>query len=426
MISRRRVPLDRLIVAFSRTLDLVHPEIQEHHLRVAYVSTHIARHIGLSTDELLDLFLAASLHDIGMTRINEVASDGCAGDQEKASWHAEVGCELLRHNPLLANAAQIIRCHHVRWAGGRGHEWKGQTVPLASNIIALAEEVERVLDFSKPILQQMDSVVQWIHLGGDEMFVPQVVDVFRDCASEEAFWLDSVSKKIEVRLLESIDSASVVIDEHALQSIAEILAHLVDGMSPWTATHSAGVAGVSFALAELLKFGPRERSLMRTAGYLHDLGKLSVAPAILDKGGALTDYEWAILKGHTYHTYQILDAIGGSSLCEWAAFHHERLDGKGYPFHPASCEMSLGTRVMCVADVFAALTEDRPYRQGTSPSQALTILENMAAEGGLDGDIVGLLRRDCDVVVASCEREQAGRKQQHERFGEFIRNAAAA
>ena len=131
------------------------------------------------------------------------------------------------------------------------------------------------------------------------------------------------------------DWPTLTIDEVTLGPIAEVFARIVDSASPWTAVHSAGVAATAVALAERLNFSPRELHLMRAAGYLHDLGKLSTPTQILDKPGKLTENEYAAVRAHTYHTYRILDTIGGMpQICEWAAFHHERLDGNGYPFSP--------------------------------------------------------------------------------------------
>jgi len=427
MIGDQRIQLDRLVVAFSRTLDLVHPEMQEHQLRVAYISTCLAQSMGFSRDALLDLFVAASLHDIGMTSAEEEPSALCPDDPARMPWHPEAGYELLRGNRVLAPVASIVRYHHLPWSHGRGAQSNGTPVPLASSIIAVADAVERAISPAIPILEQAESISESVTASAGELFHPQVVDAFRRCASGEVFWLDCVSKKIEDLLLGSIDSASVVIDELALQSIAEVFAHLVDGMSPWTASHSAGVAGASVALAKALKFSPREQLLMRTAGYLHDLGKLSVPPAILDKPGKLTGQEWAILKGHTYYTFQILDLIGGlSQLSEWAAFHHERLDGNGYPFHRKANQLTLGSRVMAVADVFAALTEDRPYRRGAPPLQTVSILEKLSSDGGLDADVVALLKTEREEVIAASREEQVGYKEQHDRLSEFVANASAA
>ncbi len=93
---------------------------------------------------------------------------------------------------------------------------------------------------------------------------------------------------------------------------------------------------------------------MRAADYLHDVGKLTIPSRILDKPGKLTREEMEIMRGHTYHTFHILNN-GGSmpQVAEWAAFHHERLDGTGYPFHHGGKNLTLGARIMAVADIQA-------------------------------------------------------------------------
>ena len=134
---------------------------------------------------------------------------------------------------------------------------------------------------------------------------------------------------------------------------------------------------------------------MLVAGFLHDLGKVAVPNSILDKPGKLEPEEFDVIRAHTYYTYQILSTIGGfEDIVSWASFHHERLDGKGYPFHVSGDELSLGSRIMCVADVFTAVTENRPYRQGTPRDETMPILRNLVKSGSLDGSIVGVVEED--------------------------------
>jgi HD-GYP domain-containing protein (c-di-GMP phosphodiesterase class II) len=132
--------------------------------------------------------------------------------------------------------------------------------------------------------------------------------------------------------------------------------------------------------------------MMRIAGFLHDLGKLAVPTEILEKPGKLTPEEFTVIRSHTYYTYRILDTLDDfDTINTWGAFHHERLNGKGYPFHHTGDVLSLGSRIMCVADVFTAITENRPYRAGMSLSDALTVLRTMAGSNSLDPEIVSLL-----------------------------------
>ena len=132
--------------------------------------------------------------------------------------------------------------------------------------------------------------------------------------------------------------------------------------------------------------------MMKIAGNLHDLGKLAVPVGILEKPATLTAAEFNVVKAHTYYTYKVLRNFRDmENIREWAAYHHERLDGKGYPFHLSAAELSPGARVMAVADVFTAITEDRPYRAGMSPEDASRVLVEMVGNGALDGDVVQLL-----------------------------------
>lgn len=106
-----------------------------------------------------------------------------------------------------------------------------------------------------------------------------------------------------------------------------------------------------------------------------------------------------IIKSHTFYTYHALDSIEGlGEIKEWAAFHHERLDGTGYPFKHDEKRLSVGSRVLSVADIFTALTEDRPYRAGMDKDKTLLILDSMAKENAIDGNIVAKVMENYDLI----------------------------
>ncbi|MCK4343467.1 MAG: HD domain-containing protein [Phycisphaerae bacterium] len=408
MIINPQVPLHRLILSLSEALDHVHPKVADHQQRVAYIATRLGRRMGLTGQDLLDLFHGAALHDIGLIGYENRIKLVHLRQLEAVSWHGEVGFELLKANPLFARPAEIIRYHHVLWANGQGAEHGGCVVPLESHIIALADTVELSIDRDAPVLGQAESITQKVTALSGEQFHPDCVEVFRDLAREEAFWLDAASERIYSVLLRQVDWPVLTIDEVALGPIAETFARIVDAASPWTAVHSAGVAATAVALAERLNFSPRELHLMRAAGYLHDLGKLSVPTSILDKPGRLTKEEFFAVKAHTYHTFRILDTIGGMpQICEWAAFHHERLDGSGYPFHHTGDDLTLGSRIMAVADVFTAVAEDRPYRKGMPSKESLAVLQELAQKGALDSDVARVLKDAYGDIDEARRREQA-------------------
>lgn len=260
--------------------------------------------------------------------------------------------------------------------------------------------------------------------GRGEEFAPECVNAFEAVSVAPAFWLDVASPRIYSILNREIDWPALVLDEMAVEGIARIFGRVVDGMSPWTGTRSAGVAATAVALAAHLNFSPREQTLMRAAGYLHDMGKIAVPSRILDKPGQPTEQEWAVLREHTYHTFRVLDTIGGMpQICEWAAFHHERLDGSGYPFGHEGRDLTLGARIMSVADVFTAVTEDRPYRPAHSEEAALEVLQDKVRDGALDRNVVFTLRAHFESINSSREHEQAAWASKQVALEDLLREA---
>ncbi len=408
MIANLQISLDRLILALSDALDCTYPTLASHQQRTAYIATKVAYHMGMRGQELIGIFHAAALHDIGLIGTRNRLNGLVGGDLDSVSWHQEIGFLLLHDLPLFAQAAQLICYHHVPWANGAGAHHGGWPVPLGSHILHLADRVERWIDRQALIVKQADPLVRRVCDLAGERFHPACVQAFREVAQAEAFWLDTISDRGAHNLRHELDWPAITVDTFELGPIAEVFARVVDAASPWTAVHSAGVAATAVALAERLHFCEREVAAMRVAGYLHDLGKLTISADILDKPSKLTNDEMSVMRTHTYHTFRILDGIGGlNQIAEWAAFHHERLNGRGYPFHHAAPDLTLGARIMAVADVFTAITEDRPYRAGMSQTRAIAVLDAAVSAESLDGEIVRVLKDGFPEITARRSEEQA-------------------
>ena len=143
---------------------------------------------------------------------------------------------------------------------------------------------------------------------------------------------------------------------------------------------------------------PRRRWLRRGA-LLHDIGKLGVSNRILDKAGPLDTAEWAAVQRHAMHTEQILGRIGSFGvLARVAGAHHEKLDGSGYPRGLDARHIRLETRIITAADVFDALTADRPYRAALSTDQALQVMRDGIGTT-IDGDCLAALERSLDALA---------------------------
>ena len=166
------------------------------------------------------------------------------------------------------------------------------------------------------------------------------------------------------------------VDEPQVDQIAQGFADVIDSKSPYTNGHSHRVAEYALAIGRQFGMNPAEARWLNRLGLLHDIGKLGVSNSILDKPGKLDDQEWARARLHPVFSEQILDRVSVfSSMSFSAGSHHERLDGKGYPRGLKGAEIPQVVRILTTADVFDALTSERPYHPGRSVAEALAIME---------------------------------------------------
>jgi HD-GYP domain-containing protein (c-di-GMP phosphodiesterase class II) len=185
--------------------------------------------------------------------------------------------------------------------------------------------------------------------------------------------------------------ARLAVDDERLERIALAFAAVVDAKSPWTYHHSDRTSLVAAEMGEILGFPPDQLDDLRRVALMHDIGKLAISNRILDKPARLSAAELARVRQHPLFTQWILELTPGfRSLAPLAAAHHERLDGHGYPHGLTARELTLPMRILAVADVYEALTAERPYRQARSSAQAL---EEMRPEvpKQLDGRVFGAL-----------------------------------
>lgn len=154
------------------------------------------------------------------------------------------------------------------------------------------------------------------------------------------------------------------------------LARTVDAKSPWTAGHSERVTEKALKIGEIMGLTPDDLENLRRGALLHDIGKIGIPVAILDKAGRLTDEEYDIIKQHPRIGARIIEPIAAyAPVIPMVLQHHEHFNGRGYPDGVAGEELSLGARILAVADVYDALISDRPYRKGMELEKTLSILK---------------------------------------------------
>jgi|YelNatPaOPRAMG01_1025707.scaffolds.fasta_scaffold01105_7 HD-GYP domain-containing protein (c-di-GMP phosphodiesterase class II) len=382
------VSLFDIVFSIASIMNLVVPEIVIHSQRVAYISYAIAKEMGLSWDKIYDITLAGLLHDSGFLSIKDLSLVKNFDFElffPNPHYHAFITYNLLKDFKYLKRPAEFLKYHHIIWDYGRGEEFKGEKVSIESHIIHLADKIDVLIRDDEHILNQVGRIVNIIKENSGKIFNPYVVSAFYNLIDKEYFWLDISSNYIPNIIIKKLYKVDKSLEINEFESLSEILARTIDFRSQFTSVHSRTVAKVSENMGKLLGFSEREQKFLKIAGLLHDIGKLSIPLEILEKKGTLNKNEWVILRSHPYNTHRVLENLRGLEIIrDWSSYHHERLDGNGYPFHIKNDEIPIGAQIISISDIFTALSEDRPYRKGISLKDILKIMENDAKSGGID------------------------------------------
>jgi len=372
--------------SISEAIDLVYPALCNHHKKVAYIAYCIAKELDLPDSDLMDIALASILHDIGAFSVAErMCVVNALFDDSSCNQHALIGSRLLQDCKPLDNAATIIKYHHAHYSAA------AHSIPLGSYVVHLADRLSLLLNEGSEVLEQVPEIMAQIE-ENSRVFHPDALAALRRLVKLEYFWIEACSVSVNYVLPDRLPRLRETMGLDVLEGFASVFSRIIDFRSRFTATHSKGVAAVALELTTILGFSSRECRMMEIAGYLHDLGKLAIPTEILEKDSALTYEEFNEMRKHSYYTYTILRKIKGlEQISSWAAYHHEKLNGEGYPFHIKGDDFSKFARIIAVADIFTAITEDRPYRTGMDSINALKLLRGMVVDGAIDESIVDLL-----------------------------------
>lgn len=386
-------------ISVQTVLDLLHsimqplsPELVHHLQRTGIICWYLGTRAGFDNAAIKNAWLAAMLHNIGaLSRAHPFSgAHGKAFIEE----HGRLGATMMSGVRFLRPVTAILETRHA------GNPGDSQSTTLNTwQLVQLADEFElwlRAIDGD--YVARRHSIVSGF-LANSPLWPARLVEALQDASHEDGFWfrLSSPALQQVLRVISPLND--VVLDHHDFLEVCLLISNIVDKYSSFTQTHSTSVAQVAASLAELYGFDSYTQDKIRIAGYLHDIGKLCIPLNILEKQGKLEPDEYAQMKRHSYKTLEMLHPIEElGEIVPWAARHHERLDGSGYPFRLGAASLDIPSRIIAVADVFTAMTENRPYRQGMSSEKALIILEEEAANFRLDRDIVDLLSHNIAVI----------------------------
>jgi putative nucleotidyltransferase with HDIG domain len=409
------IRLSEVISALSYALDVTEGQPMGHAVRSCAIGMRIGEEIGLDDDTRSSLFYGLLLKDAGCSsnaaklsalfgaddfelkrarkltdhlrpfesikytlryartrRLAAIARSGAEGARAMTELRCERGAEIARMIELTESTAEAIKTLDEHWDGnGYPYGLSGDAIPLLGRIVCLAQTAEVFFAAAGP-----RAVFDVAADRSGTWFDPALVDALRATRRDRAFWstLGGHEPHAVIGGFEPEDRVQHA-DSERLDRVAEAFALIIDAKSPYTGTHSVGVARIAVSVADVLGYGPRELRDLRRAALLHDIGKLGVSNLILDKPGKLDDAEWVQMRRHPELTVRILERVGAfRDLAATAGAHHERLDGRGYHLGLSAEQLNRDARILAVADVCEALTADRPYRDAMEPDQVRKIM----------------------------------------------------
>ena len=160
-----------------------------------------------------------------------------------------------------------------------------------------------------------------------------------------------------------------------MRNIIVSLTSLLEIHDEYTKDHSEHVAKVARMIASAMGLSQEEVSKIYFAGLVHDVGKTVIPHDIINKKDKLTEEEFELIQKHAYYGYEAFSKSEALNfIAELVLYHHERIDGKGYPTQKSGKDIPLGARILCVADAYDAMVNDRPYRKALTKNEALTEL----------------------------------------------------
>jgi len=382
----RSIHLVDLLMGFSRALELVKPNLNAHNVRVAYLAQRLANGCAIDRQEKKHLLIASMLHEIGTIPME--MGTGLMWEMQKEKDYCVAGWVFCRTARLPEAVCNMVLLRQMAW-----HLMDAQEVNRQpANCLHLADSLDRVMRNAPQA--SFSSVVQQVMQKPEEFSVASQGAIGK-LAGDAAAVHSLKSHADMVRHLSGLFREDLLSTDKLL-ILCDLFSQIIDSKSPFTATHSHGVAHTAREILQLTGLASQEDCLkIYIAGLLHDIGKLAVPTEILEKPGALTADEHKEIRRHAAVGLEVLASIPGfKCVRDWGGMHHERLNGQGYPLGLKGDALSLPMRIMAVADVFTALTENRPYRKGMNVLAAIMELWRMAKANELDRNIIALVAKN--------------------------------
>ncbi len=407
-----KLTLKELAIPMIKAIDSFNYLLKSHHRRVAIISYNIGKALDLENEALLELVIAASLHDIGALSVQE-RDMLVQEDVTNPKPHCIMGYKMLHDFDIFTDVAQTIKHHHIKYEDSLS-SIDTLDIPFKSHIIHLADRIDILINPEEFILNQKTIVSEKIKEKVGTTFHPDVFAAFEKASKADIFWIEIHNMSMDQLFRKMNFSLSYEMSIDSLLAFSLTISHIVDFRSRFTVTHSYTVGNLAALLGTYFDFSEEKCKKLKVAGYLHDIGKIGIDPGLIEKNGKLTEEEYNLMRLHPYYTGQILNELSQSEwfleIVDWAEKHHEKSDGSGYPYAVDDSQLNEGHKILAFADIITAIMENRPYRGPTDIDKAFEIIEQYEASK-ISNDMFEVLKQHKDEInslVKECQEHNYG------------------
>lgn len=323
--------------------------------------------------------------------------------EEMARAHCEVAQKLAARLGLGSGVQAALLQASERWDGrGMPRRLRGEAIALPIRLVHLAQNLGV---FHR--LGGVDLAVRMAQRWAGGAFDPNLAEQFI-CSAPSLCQVLAVDNPWQA-VLAAEPHPRLPLTSDQLEAGARVMADFVDLKSPYTVGHSSAVARLAAGAAKHCRLPESDIALARQAGYVHDLGQVGLPAALWLRAGPLSELEWERVRLHPYHTERLVSRsrpLARQGVL--AGWHHERLDGTGYPHRVPAASLPPLARILGAAEVYQALLEPRTYRAALAPEPAAVVLRQEVRAGRLDGEAVQAVLSAAGQAAGPARRAWAG------------------
>lgn len=384
-----------IIGILRRTCNHVDKRLMDHGIRVAYIVSRLLRDMpGWDAAMQRDVCTLAILHDVGAYKTAEI--DRMLKFESNNIWeHSVYGYLFVKYFSPLREYAQAILFHHAPWRMLQGAADVSEQNKQIAQLLSIADRVDVCLNAEYCPYAELVSLLQKER---GTRFAPALVDRvlehdFTAVSAEQA-----EGDPVFARMLYGTPFSEADIREYLTMIIFSI-----DFRSRHTVTHAMTTTSISSELAFFMGLDSAARSDIVCGALLHDLGKIGVPVEILEYPGKLSPQAMSVMRSHVDITEEIFDGSIPPPIQRIALRHHEKLNGAGYPRGLTGGELTLGERIVAVADIVSALAGTRSYKEAYGKERIVRIITQMKSDGLIDPDIVDCMNLHYDEIMRATQ-----------------------